>query len=161
MLIIFLLRDDFERSKCILDPWLSCIFDYIRICVFLFLKNYFKAPWHLSIARWIDQKSFCSLDSSLTASSIHSACFAVDTSRHLLNSCICWSFLKLDTFQHLLSIENYWTPIYRVSVIRSSLSLISLHLFVFVHLSNLSHSLQTSFPRDFRPLSNFLHLVSV
>ena len=130
-LTFLLLRDVFERSKCCLDPWLSCMFDCIYICVFLFLKNCFKATSiasrhlsilglsielfscflsqsrHLSIARWIDQESFCPLDSSSTATSIHRACFAVNTSGHLLDSCICRSFLKLDTSQHLLSIEIY------------------------------------------------------
>ena len=68
----------FESLKCCLDPSLSCMLDCIHICVFPFLKNYFKATstdprhlsilglsvelfscfllqsGHLSIARWID-----------------------------------------------------------------------------------------------------------
>ena len=51
MSLNFLLRDVFERLKCCLDPWLSCIFDCIHVCVFLFLENWFLAisidPWHL------------------------------------------------------------------------------------------------------------------
>ena len=40
-LTFFLLRDVFESLKCYLDPWLSCMFDCIHVCVFLFLKNGF------------------------------------------------------------------------------------------------------------------------
>ena len=40
--IFLLLRDVFEKSKCCLDPWLSCMFDCIHIYVFPFLKNCFK-----------------------------------------------------------------------------------------------------------------------
>ena len=182
VLIIFLLRDVFERSKCCLDPWLSCMFDCIHICIFLFLKNCFKAtstaPRHLSIpglsielfscflsqsrhlliARWINQESYCLLDSSSTTTSIHRACFVMDTSEHLLDSCICRNFLKLNTSRHLLSIEIYWTPIYRVSVIRSSFSSIPLDLSVFFHLPNLFHSLQTSSLRCFQPRSSYSSL---
>ena len=131
MLIIFLLRDVFGRSKCCLDPWLSCMFDCIHTCVFLLLKNYFKvtsiAPRHLSIpelpielfscfllqsrplsiAKWIDRESFYPLDSSSIATSNYRACFVVDTSGYMLDSCICQNFLKLDTSRHLLSVENY------------------------------------------------------
>ena len=131
MLIIFLLRDVFGRSKCCLDPWLSCMFDCIHTCVFLLLKNYFKvtsiAPRHLSIpdlpielfscfllqsrpfsiAKWIDRESFYPLDSSSIATSNYRACFVVDTSGHMLDRCICQNFLKLDTSQRLLSVENY------------------------------------------------------
>ena len=49
---------------------------------------------HLSIVRSIDQETYCPLDSS----SIHQASFCLG---HLLDSCICWTLLKLDTFQHL------------------------------------------------------------
>ena len=130
MLIIFLLRDVFGRSKCCLDPWLSCMFDYIHICVFLFLKNCFKvtsiAPRHLSIpnlpielfscfllqsrplsiARWINRESFYPLDSSSIATSNYRACFVVDTFGHMLDSCICQNFLKLDTY-YLLRITEH------------------------------------------------------
>ena len=177
-----LLRDDLERSKYCLDPWLSCMFDCIHIYVFLFLKNCFKAnstaPRHLlipglsielcscflsqsrtlSIVRWIDRESFCPLDSSSTATSIHWACFAMETFGHLLDSWICRSLLILETFRHLLSIKNYWTPIYRVSAIWSSFSLISLDLSMSFHLPNLSHSLQTSSSRCFRPRSSYSSL---
>ena len=85
-----LLKDDFENLKCWLDPWLSCMLDCIHICVFPFLKNFFKAtstdPWHLlipglsiellswflsqsqhlSIARWIHRESFYPLNNSTT-----------------------------------------------------------------------------------------------
>ena len=51
MLIIFLLRDVFERSKCCLDPWLSCMFDYIHVFVFLLFekkkKPFFKQSQQL------------------------------------------------------------------------------------------------------------------
>ena len=45
---------------------------------------------HLSITRWINRESICPLNSS----SIHRACFAMDTSRHLLNSWIYQNFFK-------------------------------------------------------------------
>ena len=41
MLNIFFFRDDFESLKCCLDPWLSCMFDCIHVCVFLFFENLF------------------------------------------------------------------------------------------------------------------------
>ena len=31
----------FERSKCCLDPWLSCMFNCIHVCVFLFIEKLF------------------------------------------------------------------------------------------------------------------------
>ena len=40
-LIFFLLRDDFESLKCCLDPWLSCMFDCIHVCIFLFFEKLF------------------------------------------------------------------------------------------------------------------------
>ena len=39
--IFFLLRDDFESSKCCLDPLLSCMFDCIHVCVFLLFEKLF------------------------------------------------------------------------------------------------------------------------
>ena len=177
-LTFFLLRDDFESFKCCFNLWFCSMLDCIHICVFLFLKNCFKATsttpwhlsipalsielfsyflsqsWHLSIARSIDRESLCPLNSS----TIHRACFAVDTSEHLLNSCICRNLLKFNTFRHLLSVEIYWTPIYRVNATQSSLSLISLDLSMSVHFPNLSHSLQTSSSRCFRPRSSYSSL---
>ena len=41
MLNIFLLRDVFKRSKCCLDPWLSCLFDHIHIYIFPFFEKLF------------------------------------------------------------------------------------------------------------------------
>ena len=41
--IFFLLRDDFESSKCCLDPWLSCMFDCIHVYVFLFFEKPFSS----------------------------------------------------------------------------------------------------------------------
>ena len=128
MCLKLLLRDDFENLKFCLDLWLSCMFDCIHICVFsllekLFLSNlnssstpslsvellscFLSQSRHLSIARWIDRESFYPLNSSSTATSIHRACFAVDTSKHLLDSWICRNLLMLDTSRHLLSVENY------------------------------------------------------
>ena len=48
VLKIFKLRDYFKRLLCWLDHWLSCMLDYIHICVFLLSKNCFeKLAWHL------------------------------------------------------------------------------------------------------------------
>ena len=47
-LTLFMLRDDFESLKCCLDPWLSCMFDCIHVCVFLLLKNYFLSNLNTS-----------------------------------------------------------------------------------------------------------------
>ena len=157
--------------------WVTCLIAFIYV-FFSSWKIVLKQPRHLSIpglsielfscflsqsrhlliARWINRESFCPLDSSSTATSIHRACFVMDTSRHLLDSWICWNFLMLDTSRHLLSIENYWTAIYRVSAIRSSFSSISLDLSMFVHLPNLSHSLQTFSLRCFWPRSSYSSL---
>ena len=54
-LIIFLLRDVFERSKCCLDPWLSCMVDCIHICIFLFLKNCFLSNLYSSLTAFDTQ----------------------------------------------------------------------------------------------------------
>ena len=40
-LTLFLMRDVFESLKCCLDLWLSSMFDYIHICVFLFFEKQF------------------------------------------------------------------------------------------------------------------------
>ena len=70
----------------------------------------FKAQ-HLSTARWIDRESFCPLDSSSTATLIHRAWFAVDTSGHLLDSWICRAFKA----QHLSTptyLSRFTEPLY-------------------------------------------------
>ena len=70
IMCFFWLRDNFESSKCCLDHWLSCMFDCIHICIFLFLKTYrahllfSSQSRHLSIVRWINQEISCLLDSS-------------------------------------------------------------------------------------------------
>ena len=55
MCLKLLLKDDFESSKCWLDPWLSCMHDCTHIYIFPFLKNWFSAiltPYrHLAIYR--------------------------------------------------------------------------------------------------------------
>ena len=87
-LSILLLRDDFERLKCGLDLWLSCMFYCIHLCVFLFFEKLFLSNLdssstpslsielfsfflsqsrYLSIARSINQETLCPLDSSLIA----------------------------------------------------------------------------------------------
>ena len=59
-----------------------------------------------------------------------------------------------------LSIEIYWTSIYRFRVIRFSFISSSLSIALSPHLPNHSLSLQTSFPSDFQAFSRFsLHLV--
>ena len=66
---------------------------------------------HLSTARWIDRESFCPLDSSSTATLIHRAWFAVDTSGHLLDSWICRAFKA----QHLSTptyLSRFTEPLY-------------------------------------------------
>ena len=48
MCLIFWMRDDFESSKCCLDPWLCCMLDCIHVCVFHFSKNcFYKLARHL------------------------------------------------------------------------------------------------------------------
>ena len=39
MCLKLLLRVDFERFIWCLDHWLSCMLDYIHVCVFHFLKK--------------------------------------------------------------------------------------------------------------------------
>ena len=39
IIIFFLLRVDFESSKCFLDLWLCCMLDCIHICIFLSWKT--------------------------------------------------------------------------------------------------------------------------
>ena len=70
---------------------------------------------HLSIARWINRETFYPVDSSLTATSIYRACFAVNTSRHLLDNWICRNCLILDTPWHL-----YLSRIIELLYIRSA-----------------------------------------
>ena len=43
MLNFFFKIDDFESSKCCLDPWLSCVFDYIHVYVFLYFEKLFSS----------------------------------------------------------------------------------------------------------------------
>ena len=82
----------------------------------------------------------------------------MNTSRHLLDSCICRPFLKLDTSQHLYLSRNS-EVLYIPSVqFQISFSSISLDCFVSFHLPNLSLSLQTSSLRIFRPRSSFSSL---
>ena len=70
---------------------------------------------HLSIARWINRETFYPVDSSLTATSIYRACFAVNTSRHLLDNWICRNCLILNTPWHL-----YLSRIIELLYIRSA-----------------------------------------
>ena len=87
-LTFFLLRDVFESLKCCLDLWLSNMFDYIHVCVFLFFEKLvlsnldsFSIPlnsWSIYQALWssfyrildsfstdsrsIEKPSVCSID---------------------------------------------------------------------------------------------------
>ena len=83
--------------------------------------------------------------------------------RHLLDSCICRRFKLLTPFSidvsTPLSIEIYWTSIYKFCVIRFSFLSISLDSFVFSPPKPLSHS--KLLPQGFfKLLQVFLHLVS-
>ena len=122
----FFFRDVFERSKCCLDPWLSCMFDCIHICVFLFLKNCFNAtstaPRHLSIPS-LSVKPFC---------------YCLSQSRHL--SIARWidreSFCPLDSFSIVVrSIETYLTAARHLSIHQDSLACIAFHMFCIFLLS--------------------------
>ena len=131
-LTFLLLRDVFERSKCCLDSWLSCMFDCIHVCDFLFLKNYFKATstaprhlltpgfsielfscflsqsWYLTTTGLINRETFWPLDSSLIATSIHRAYFVSDTCLIDVSFEPFKARQILDTFR---SIKNYWRDI--------------------------------------------------
>ena len=128
-LSILLMRDDFERLKWCLDLWLSCMFDCIHVCIFLFFwKTVFKQSRQLlDTSRYlaylsnssatfyrnldsclIHRDTFCLVDSFSTASSIHRASC---TSRQMLDSsstaktCV----LNLDTSQHILIGRDLWS----------------------------------------------------
>ena len=82
----------------------------------------------------------------------------MDTSGHLLGSCICWPFLKLDTSRHLY-LSRITDLLYICSVqFQISFSSISLNCFVSFHLPNISFSLQTLSSRIFRPRSSLSSL---
>ena len=109
---------------------------------------------HLSITRWINRESICPLNSS----SIHRACFAMDTSRHLLNSWIYQNFFKA---RYLL------TPAICRELLNPYIKGQCNSVFIFLDLSrsvcllsppkslSLSLSLQTSYPHVLRPLCDF------
>ena len=90
----------FESLKYCLDHWLSCMFNCIHVCVFLFLKKLFLSNLdnsstpslsielfsfflsqsrHLLIARLIDWATFYPLDSSSTDPQSIELLFALDT----------------------------------------------------------------------------------
>ena len=67
-LTFFLMRDDFESLKCCLDHWLYNMLDCIHICVFLFLKNCFKAtstPLDTWLIYWALQLLFIAISTPL------------------------------------------------------------------------------------------------
>ena len=166
----------FESLKCCLDPSLSCMLDCIHICVFPFLKNYFKAnstdPWHLSIlglsvelfsffllqsrhlsiARWIDWESFCPLDSFLTNPRSIELPFALDTCSIDASIEPFKARQILDTSQ---SIEIYWWLYKGRSHFLISFLSISLNLSSLFTPQKLSHSLLTSSSRIFQAYSSF------
>ena len=125
-LTFFLLRDVFERLKCCLDPWLSCMFDCIHICVFLFSKNCFKAistaPRHLSIPSLSVEPFCCCLSQSLQLS----------IARWIDQE----SFYPLDSFSIIVrSIEIYLTAAQHLSIHQDSLACIAFHMFCIFLLS--------------------------
>ena len=133
MCLKLLLKDDFESSKCWLDPWLSCMHDCTHIYIFPFLKNWFSAiltPYrHLAIYRAFQLPLITiliasrQLGGSIEISSRPSIASRqlVDRSSFLLT--FCWFVPRkiLDSFicrrlfaRHLstpLFVEIYWTPI--------------------------------------------------
>ena len=151
--------------------------DCIYICVFPFLKNYFKAtsidPWHLSrpglsvelfncfllqsqhllIARWIDRESSCPLDTSL----IHRACFAEDTSGHLLIAASVETFKARPLSRHLY-LSRITEHLYICSA-RSGLHFLDLSC-LFTFQTFLSHS-KLHLKESFGLNQVLLHLVSL
>ena len=110
-----------------------------------------------STARWIDQDFFWILDSfSIVGGSIElPLAFCWFVPRQILDSCICRRFI----FSTPLSVEIYWTSIYRFCAIRFSFLSISFDSFVFSPPKPLSHS--KLLPQGFfKLLQVFLHLVS-
>ena len=158
-LTFFLLRDVFERLKCYLDPWLSCLFDCIHVCVFLFLKNCFwailTAPRHLAYLSSSSTSFYCNLDSS----SIHQESFCLLDRCSIapwsiepfllwipLDSCPIDASVKIYEPRHLSICWDLRDSIYRVCVISYLISSISLDCFVSFHLPNLSLTLKL-FPK--------------
>ena len=153
--------------------------DCIHICVFPFLKNYFKAnstdPWHLSIlglsvelfsffllqsrhlsiARWIDWESFCPLDSFLTNPRSIELPFALDTCSIDASIEPFKARQILDTSQ---SIEIYWGLYKGRSHFLISFLSISLDLSSLLTPQKLSHSLLTSSSRILQAYSSFSSL---
>ena len=119
-----------------------------------------------STTRWIDQESSWTLNSfSIASGSIKllflCLCFVP---WHLLISFICWHCFS----QHLpwqmawhLYLSRFTEPLY-IGFMRSGISFhsISLSIASCSLFPNLSHSLQTSSSRFFKPLLVFLHLVN-
>ena len=138
--------------------WVACLIAFISVFFpswKLFLSNlgtsstpslsielfnwFLSQSRYLPIARWIDREISCPFDSSST----HRACFAVNT----------WTLstaTSVETFKagHLsrylltpISVEIYWGFIYRFIRDPDFIFLISLDLFVAVHLPNIHFSL--------------------
>ena len=112
-----------------------------------------------STARWIEWESSWILNSfSTVGGSIEiplTFCWIIP--RQILDSCICRRLFARHLSRHLsrhlltpLSIEIYWTSIYRFCAIQLSFLSISLSIALSPHLPNHSLLLQTSFPSDFQ-----------
>ena len=125
-----LLREDFERLIWCLNHWLSCMHDYIHVCVFLFSKNCFKS----FLDTWL-AFSYRKLDTSSTpGGSIKKVPIPSIAYRHLVDrssliSCV-WCFCTSTLSRHLYlssaksstpgsipcstpsSVEIYWGSIY-------------------------------------------------
>ena len=165
MLNFFLLRDDFESSKCCLDPWLSCMFDCIHVYVFLFFEKPFSSNLDSSstpldtqliyralqllliaistpLNSYVDQlRNFLSPQQLLDRSLIHRASFCLG---HLLDRCICRPY-QISTPFDLSRISE----VYKQG--QCNLALISLDLSRVLTSQNLSLSLPTSSSRIFWP----------
>ena len=132
----------------------------------LFLSNLDSSstPGYLSTTRWIDQDFFWILDSfSTTSGSIElPLAFCWFVPQQILDSCICQRFVfstpgSTDVLTPL-SVEIYWTSIYRFCAIRFSFLSISFSIASSFHLPTLSHSLQTSSSRFLQAFSSFSSL---
>ena len=122
---------------------------HLAICRDLKLCSYRNLD-KSSTVRWIDRESSWTLDSFLTVGGsieLLFLCLCL-VSRHLLDSCICRRcgsrHLSWQMSRHLstpLSIENYWSSIYRVVAIWFSFFSISLDLSTPILLPNTFFSL--------------------
>ena len=145
MCLKLLLRDDFENLKYWLDPWLSCMFDWIHICVFHFSTS-----------------SSCNLDSFSTAGGLIKLLFSFlviypSTNPRQLHFSTPFCLTPLDTSIYRDLLGSYLSVNCDFPLIFLELSLDKL---VFSPPKTLSLT-PSLFPGNFQAFSSFfLHLVS-